>query len=193
VEKSWITQWSTKGQPIHLIPWVKEKIDRLCPGTKLAFSEYDYGAGNDVSGGLAQADVLGIFGKYGIFLAAYWGDLKPYNKAAFKLYRNYDGQNACFGDTSVSAATEDVIQTSCYAAVDSKNPGTLWVVVLNKNQKDSIHGKFKFQGKESYSTYEAYAFGKDSPEIKKVKKDNIDKDHFDYSLPPLSATVFVCR
>ncbi|HJT24204.1 MAG TPA: hypothetical protein VJ873_06480, partial [bacterium] len=167
--------------------------NKRCPGTQLAFSEYDYGAGNHVSGGLAQADVLGIFGKYGVLLACYWGDLKPYNQAAFKLYRNYDGKNGSIGDTEVSAATEDVAQTSCYAATDSKNPGTLWVVVLNKNQKDFLHGKFKFKGQETYSSYEAYSFGKDSPEIKLVKKDKVDKDHFDYSLPPLSATVFVCH
>ncbi len=193
VEKSWITQWSTKGQPIQLIPWVKGKINQHCPGTQLAFSEYDYGAGNHVSGGLAQADVLGIFGKYGVLLACYWGDLNAYNKAAFKLYRNYDGKDGSFGDTAVSAATEDVVQTSCYAATDSKNPGELWVVVLNKNQKDSLHGKFKFKGREAYSSYEAYSFGKDSPEIKWVKKDKVDGDHFDYSLPPLTATLFVCH
>ncbi|HTC22137.1 MAG TPA: glycoside hydrolase family 44 protein, partial [bacterium] len=193
VEKSWITQWSTKGQPIQLIPWVKEKIDKWCPGTQLAFSEYDYGAGNHVSGGIAQADVLGIFGKYGIFMSSYWGDLKPYNRAAFKLYRNYDGKNASIGDTAVSAATENVVQTSCYAATDSKTPGVLWVVVLNKSQKDSLQGKFKFQGKETYGSYEAYSFDANSPDIKLVKKDKVDKDHFDYSLPPLSATLFVCR
>lgn len=193
VEKSWITQWSTKGQPIQLIPWVKQKIDRRSPGTKLAFSEYDYGAGEHISGGLAQADALGIFGKYGVFLACYWGDLKPYNRAAFKLYRNFDGKGGAFGDTAVSAATEDVAQTSCYAATDSKNPGVLYVVVLNKNEKDSIHGKFKFQGKETFGSYEAYSFGPKSADLQLVKRDKVDKDHFDYSLPPLSATLFVCR
>ncbi len=193
VEKSWITQWSTKGQPIQLIPWVKEKIDKLCPGTQLAFSEYDYGGGGHVSGGIAQADVLGIFGKYGIFMSSYWGDLKPYNRAALKLYRNYDGKNASIGDTAVSAATEDVTKTSCYAATDSKTPGVLWVVVLNKNQKDSVHDKFKLQGKGTYGSYEAYSFDANSPDIKLVKKDKVDKVHFDYSLPPLSATLFVCR
>jgi hypothetical protein len=193
VEKSWITQYSTKGQPIQLIPWVMEKIGRDYPGTRLAFSEYDYGAGDHVSGGLAQADVLGIFGKYGVFLAAYWGDMKPYNLAAFKLYRDYDGKNGAFGDTCVSAASEDITRSSCYAAIDSKNPGTLWVIVLNKDQKNSVNGKFKFQGKEAYKAYEAYGFDAKSPGIRLLKKGSVDKDHFDYSLPPLSATLFVCR
>ena len=192
MEKSWITQ-STGGKPIQLIPWVKQKIDKYYPGTQMAFSEYDYGAGGHVSGGIAQADVLGIFGKYGVFLSNYWGDLKAYNKAAFKLYRDYDGQGGAFGDTEVSSATEDVTQSSCYASVDSKTPGVLWVVALNKNQKDSIQGKFKVQGKTVYKTYEAYSFDSNSSDIKEVKKGNFDKDHFDYSLPPLSATLLVCK
>ena len=193
VEKSWITQWSTKGKPLQLLPWIKQKIDKRYPGTQLAFTEYDYGAGDHVSGGIAMADVLGIFGKNGVFMASYWGDLKPYIKSALKIFRNYDGKNGSFGDTAVSAGSEDVIQTSIYAATDSKSPGTLWMVVLNKNQKDSLHGKFKFQGKETYKEYEAYAFDAKSADIKQVKKDHIDKDHFDYSLPPLTATLFVCR
>ena len=192
VEKSWITQ-STGGKPIELIPWVQQKIDKYYPDTKMAFSEYDYGAGDHISGGLAQADVLGIFGKYGVYLANYWGDLKAYNKAAFKLYRNYDGKGSAFGDTEVSAATEDVTQSSCYAAVDPQNPGTLWIVALNKNQKDSLNGKFKVQGKDQYKTYTAYGFDSSSAEIRKLKTGNFDGDHFDDSLPPLSATLLVCK
>jgi len=44
VEDSWITQNSTSGKAIRLIPWVKEKIAKWYPGTHLAFSEYDFGA-----------------------------------------------------------------------------------------------------------------------------------------------------
>jgi mannan endo-1,4-beta-mannosidase len=191
MEKSWIAD--TWKKPIQLIPWLKEKIDKYDPGVKLAFTEYDYGAGDHVSGGLAQADVLGIFGKNGVFMSNYWGDLKPYNKAAFKIYRNYDGKGSAFGDTCVSSATENVIQTSVYAATDSKTPGALWLLVLNKNQKNSIHGKFQIQGKETYQSYQSYGFDSNSPEIKSLKKDKIDENKFDYSLPPLSATLLVCH
>ncbi|HEY5038608.1 MAG TPA: glycoside hydrolase family 44 protein, partial [bacterium] len=178
MEKSWIT--NSWGKPIQLITWVKEKIDKHYPGTKLAFTEYDYGAGDHISGGLAQADVLGIFGKYGVYLSSYWGDLKPYNKAAFKFYRNYDGNGSAFGDTEISSGTDDIIQTSVYAATDSKKTGTVWIVVLNKNQKDGLHGKFKIQGKDAYKAYEAYGFDHKSPEIKLVRKGNInDKNQFD--------------
>ncbi len=193
IEKSWITQWSTHNKPIRLIPWVQEKIDKNYPGTKLSFSEYDYGGGNHISGGIAQADVLGIFGKTGVYMSNYWGDLNPYNKAAFKLYRNYDGKNAAFGGTSVSATAGDVALASIYAATDPSQPGTLWLVVLNKSQKDSIHGKFKFQGKDAHKKYVCYGFDGKSSEVQKIKEGGIDKDHFEYSLAPLSATLFVCK
>ena len=191
MEDSWIAD--TWKKPIQLIPWLKEKIDKYDREMKLAFTEYDYGAGDHISGGLAQADVLGIFGKNGIFMSNYWGDLKSYNKAALRIYRNYDGNNGAFGDTSVSAASEDIIQTSVYAATDSKTTGTLWILVLNKSQKNSINGKFKLQGKGIYQTYQSYGFDSTSSDVKPLKKDKIDQNQFSYSLPPLSATLFVCR
>ena len=49
VEKSWITTYSTQKKPIQLLTWVKQKIDQRYPGTKLAFTEYDYGSGDHVS------------------------------------------------------------------------------------------------------------------------------------------------
>jgi mannan endo-1,4-beta-mannosidase len=193
VEKSWITASSTQGKAIQLIPWLKGKIEQNYPGTGLGFSEYDYGAGDHVSGGIAQADVLGIFGKYGVALAAYWGKLKPYNLAAFHLYRDYDGKGSAFGDTEISSGSDDISQTSIYAAADSKRAGALWVVVLNKNQKESVSGKFEIQGKTSYQSWQRYGFDSQSAEIKLMGSGSLSQNKFDYSLPPLTASLFVCR
>ena len=72
-------------------------------------TEYNFGAGDHISGGLAQADVLGIFGREGLYLGNYWGDgpgngkLPSYIKSAFRLFRNYDGKGGTFGDTAVAA------------------------------------------------------------------------------------------
>ncbi len=191
VEKSWIT--NNSKAPIRLIPWLQEKITKRYPGTKIGISEYDYGAGNHISGGLAMADVLGVFGKNDVFLANYFGDLKPYNQAALKIYRNYDGKNSTFGDTAVSAAGEDITQTSIYAATDSKHRGLLWVLVINKNQTDSINGKFKIQGQNDYKTYAAYGFNPKSPEIQSLSGGSLNQNQFNYSLTPLSATLFVLK
>ena len=93
-EKSWITQWSTRG-PIRLLPRLREKIEKNYPGTRLAITEYYYGGGADISGGLAQADVLGIFGREGVFAAALWHTGRTDDRfihAAFAMYRNCDGK-----------------------------------------------------------------------------------------------------
>lgn len=132
-ETSWIAQDSVGG-PIALLPRLQGKIDANAPGTKLAVTEYNYGGGQHISGGIAQADVLGIFGREGVFAACEWplaGD-ESYLEGAFEMYRNFDGANGRFGDTSVRAGTDDIAGTSIYASVNSSDPEHIVVVALNK-------------------------------------------------------------
>jgi hypothetical protein len=132
-ETSWIAQDSVGG-PIALLPRLQDKIDTNAPGTKLAVTEYNYGGGQHISGGIAQADVLGIFGREGVFAANEWplaGD-ESYIEAAFEMYRNFDGANGRFGDTSVRANTDDIAGTSVYASLDSADATRMVLVVLNK-------------------------------------------------------------
>jgi len=69
-ENSWIGQW--KSHLLPLIPELQASVDRYYPETGLSISEYKYGGGNDISGGIAQADVLGIFAKYDLHPANLW-------------------------------------------------------------------------------------------------------------------------
>ena len=68
-ENSWIVNDSLHA-PIRLLPRLKDKISASYPGTRLAITEYNYGAGNHISGAIAQADALGIFGRQELFAAA---------------------------------------------------------------------------------------------------------------------------
>jgi hypothetical protein len=70
-ENSWIAQFSTNG-PIRLLPRLEDKIAANYPGTKLSITEYNYGGANHISGGIAQADALGVFGREGLFAATLW-------------------------------------------------------------------------------------------------------------------------
>jgi hypothetical protein len=108
-EVSWITKWSSYG-PIRFIPRIKDKITAHYPGTELAFTEWNYGGGTHISGAIASADVLGIFGQEGVGLACNWdlGVPEPFMRAAFRAYRNFDGAGGQFGDTSIEATTSDV-------------------------------------------------------------------------------------
>jgi len=134
------------GGPIRLLPRLREKIAAHYPGTKIAITEYFYGRGGDITGGIAQADVLGIFGREGVFAATLWplanvdgawgGDAAAayaYAWGAFRIFRDYDGAGGSFGDTGFSASTTDVANTSVYASVDAANPNRVVVVAINKS------------------------------------------------------------
>jgi mannan endo-1,4-beta-mannosidase len=202
VEKSWIA--ASWGKPIRLIPWFKERIAANYPGTELAMTEYNYGVGNHISGGLAQVDVLGVLGREGVYLATYWGDgpgngpLPAYIKAAFQLYRNYDGKGGAYGDTAVAAAPADLNQASVFAALDTKHPGTLTVLVINKEQHAAFNGKIEItpdgNGKLApYARVEVFAIDGSTPAVRALPPAVISNNQIAYRLPPLSATLFVCR
>jgi hypothetical protein len=131
VETSWVE--SDFGAPLQLIPEMKKKIAANNPGTKLSFTEYYYGAGEHISGAIAQADVLGIFGREDVYAASMWEQgSSNLLYAAMRMFTAYDGKDARFGDTSVQAATSDVAKTSVYASVDAKNPSRMVLVAINK-------------------------------------------------------------
>jgi mannan endo-1,4-beta-mannosidase len=196
-EKSWIDD--SLGKSIRLIPWLREKIDKRYPGTKLSMTEYDFGGSAHISGALAQADVLGALGREGVFLANYWGtaagngELPPYVAAAFKLYRNYDGRGGTYGDTAVTAKAADVSKASVYAATDSKKSGQLTVLVINKDQRARYTGQLVLRGSTKYGRAQAYVLDKSSPQIRAAGTIEVKDNRIEYTLPPLSATLLVCE
>lgn len=57
----------------QLIPRMRQWVADEYPGTKLAVTEYNWGALEDITGAIAQADLLGIFGREGLDVATIWG------------------------------------------------------------------------------------------------------------------------
>ncbi len=134
VETSWISIDARVGA-IRLLPRMREKIAAHYPGTQLAITEYNYGGGEHVSGAIAEADVLGIFGREDAFAAALW-DLSGGTRfidGAFAAYCNYDGAGGRFGDTSVAAATSNHETSSVYASVDAGSDERMVLVAINKS------------------------------------------------------------
>lgn len=131
-ETSWIRDYL--GGPIDLLHDLFGRIDDHYPGTKLAFTEWNYGGGGHISGALATADVLGIFGREGVGLASYWflQQDESFALAAFRAYCNYDGAGSRFGDTSMHATTDDVATTSVYASLDADDSDRVVLVAINK-------------------------------------------------------------
>ncbi len=126
-DESWI------GEPVQLIPRMRQWVAENYPGTKLAITEYNWGALAHINGALAQADVLGILGREGVDLATLWDppEIDQPGMFAFRMYRNYDGQEHTFGETSVRAVSADQGQLSVYAARRGSD-GALTLMVINK-------------------------------------------------------------
>lgn len=143
IEDSWITDgilrdYSGQGnhEGVELLNRVQDDIAEFKPGTLLSVSEYNYGGGNHISGGIAQADVLGIFGREGVWNASWWPiedeANSQYVKAGFEMYTDFDGQGGRFGDLSVSADTDSVAESSVYASRSTENPNEMIVVAINR-------------------------------------------------------------
>jgi PKD repeat protein len=128
VDPTWI------NAKVMLIPRLKNWVSTYYyPGTPVGITEYNWGAESHINGATTQADILGIFGREGLDVAARWttpAASTPTYKA-MKMYRNYDGNKSTFGDTSVSAVVPNPDNLSAFAAVRSGD-GAMTVMVINK-------------------------------------------------------------
>jgi uncharacterized protein (TIGR03437 family) len=134
----WMKDVENGGGPVApmLIPRLKDIVAKNYPGTKIAITEYNWHGNDTLNGGLAQADILGIFGREGLDLATLWGPSKATDPLAFayKMYRNYDGIGGTFGETSVQASSANQSQLAVYAA--TRSDLNLTAVVINKTNSD---------------------------------------------------------
>lgn len=196
-ENSWIADCCSEYLPI--IPRLQQAIEEHYPGTKLAITEYEYGAMGSISGGLAQAAALGAFGKYGVDIVTLWGieDGDRYAASAFELYRNYDGEGSTYGNTDVRARTNDRENISVYASIEDDDPSTLHVILINKNRDGRFEAQFDIQSSASYSSGEAWFFDEENSEISQDDSFEEDVDlsgsSFSYIIPSMTATHLVLR
>jgi hypothetical protein len=142
----------------QMIPRMKKWVQDNYPGTKIAITEYNWGAPEHISGAVAQADILGIFGREGLDLGAVWGppDLNSPLQFAFKIFRNYDGAGGEFGNTSLAASSADQGKLSVYAARRTADRAVT-VVVINKTfgdlRADLTFDQFRAKGPANVYRY----------------------------------------
>ncbi|HYF03333.1 MAG TPA: glycoside hydrolase family 44 protein [Patescibacteria group bacterium] len=188
-EDSWIGQWFS---PIALIPALQASVNKNYPGTKLAFTEYNYGGENHISGGIALADQFGIFGKYGVYMSNMWGEIKGYNSAAFKIYRNYDGNFSTFGDMNVFARTSDNENSSVYAA--TKGDSALHIILINKHFTQPLNASISIAAPGQFTTGRVWTFDATSPQIRQLAPiTSVQNNMLQYSVQPLSVTHIILR
>jgi hypothetical protein len=189
---TWVEQYVFDG-PMELIPRFQSWIRTYYPGTKLSFSEYSIDSGNKlITDALAEADVLGIFGRQQVDFANMWIPPAPTDPIAysFRLYRNYDGNGSQFGDTSVQSNSTNQGELSIYGATRSSD-GALTLVVINKTTA-SIATKLALQNFESTGTAAAYSYSNSNlTSIESVGNVSLSGKTLNYTYPAYSATVLV--
>ena len=189
-ENSWIA--GAVG-PIRLLPRIREKIEKHYPGTRLAITEYYFGAGDHISGGLAQADVLGIFGREGVFAATLWhlGRSKDtFIHGAFAMFRNFDGAGGAFGDTGLAVTGGDPARASLYAGVDAKKQTTL--VALNKTE-GPLRVRIELKDLPAFKTASVYRLTSAAPKPAAQPDLAAPAGPLTLELPPLSVSTLVLR
>jgi Glycoside hydrolase family 44 len=126
-------------QAPQLIPMMQSWIKNDYPGTKTAITEYNWGGQEHINGALAQADILGIFGSYGLDLGALWGPPNSTTQIpglmAFEIYRNYDGNNSMFGNQAFASTSANQDLLSVYGALRTSDHAKT-IVVINKTYGD---------------------------------------------------------
>ena len=197
IEDSWITKdYYDKPTPIQLIPWLKEKIAAHYPGTKLAITEYNYGDGIHISHAVAQADVLGIFGREGLFAANFLPLIdtpltKGYLTGAFEMYLDYNGKGSMVGDLSLPVQNSDVVRTSVYAIKSSTDPNVLHIIAINKTNIEVTANINLIGG--GFKTANAYQLTASKITPQAVGPVRLEGDKLIERLPRLSITTIEVR
>ncbi|MGO9614346.1 MAG: glycoside hydrolase family 44 protein [Dissulfurispiraceae bacterium] len=185
-DESWI------NTAVFLIPRMHDWVDANYPGTKLSISEYNWGGLESINGALAQADVLGIFGREGLDLATLWDpptETQP-GSFAFRMYRNYDAAGHGFGDVSVQAASADQSMLAVYAAERSAD-NALTIIVINKSLSD-LTSEISLAGFAPAPTALVYQYGATSQDaIIQLPDQPVTASGFSTSFPGNSITLFI--
>jgi len=193
--------------PPMMIRRMKQWVAADYPGTKTAITEYNWGGQEHISGAVAQADILGIFGREGLDLGALWGapELNSPAMFAFKVFRNYDDAGGEFGDLSLSATSSDQGKLAVYAA-QRRADRAITIVVVNKTFGDLksdvvlTHLKTKKRAKAfEYSNADLKQIRTlpDASVVRVTKKDQTGKVKEsllrDQVFPAMSITLFVVQ
>jgi hypothetical protein len=187
-EDSWITRDNLK-EPMQELRRLRRSIDKHYPGTKLAVGEYDFGGKNHISGTIAQADALGIFGREGVYIACNWRDMTEgdYIWAGFRAFRDYDGRGGAFGRTGLAVqSTADPAAASIYASRDEG--GRVVAVAINKTA-EKMPVKIALTTGALPRSATVYSFTASELRPRAVRR-TVDRD-FTTDLPAMSVSTIV--
>ncbi len=185
-DASWI------ADKVMLIPRMKGWIDAYYyPGTPIGITEYNWGAESHINGATTQADILGIFGREGLDMAARWTtpDASTPTYKAMKIYRNYDGNKSTFGDTSVLASAPNPDNVAVFAAQRTAD-SALTVMVISKYLSGTTPVTLNLSNFSASGTAQVYQLTS-SNAITRLADATLSGSSLTYTAPAQSVTLFV--
>lgn len=189
-EPTWISGWlrdAGEFPAVVLIPYLQRAVDSYYPGTKLAITEYSFYADGHISGGIAQADFLGAAGRHGVYMANRWYDITGWARAAFLLYRDYDGAGGVYGDVSVMAATSDAASVPAYASLSQSDTSRLHLMLINRSYDSTAAVSVSIAGGRTYDAGECWYLGRSDSLLHHQSLPAIAGNSFVYPVPPMRA------
>jgi hypothetical protein len=151
VDESWIKD------TVQLIPRMKRIIAESYPGLGFAIGEYNFGAEDHVSGGLAVAEALGRFAQGGVQAAFYWTYPPDHSPAfwAFRAYRDFDGKGGRFLDLFIPAAAPE--GASLFASRDQSGSHVV-AVLLNLRSDRTVRPRVALHGCGAVTSPRAFRY-----------------------------------
>jgi len=189
-DPSWMGRETDKV--IRLIPLLHDWINEANPGMQLALGEYAFGGEKDVSGGIAQIELLGVFAREKLDLAFYWFFPAPNSPQyfAYKLFRNPDGKHTAFGEKYLPVSGDHGEDVSIHAAKDSTT-GRISFILVNKRVAKDAKVKLTFKRDVKAQDCIAYEFsGVDRFCIGQLPPQHVEGREVTVELPAMSAKRF---
>jgi len=181
-DESWI------GEPVRLIPRLKKMVEENYPGRGVAIGEYNFGAAQHMSGGLAQAEALGRFAEGGLTAAFYFTYPPPRSPAwwAFRAYRNFDGDGGRFQDTYVPSKAEE--GTSLFAS-RSADGRRVVAIALNVEPDTARDARVELKGCGALKAVRVMTYVGEASGFSEQPASSMGAGVVGAQLPPYSITV----
>ena len=189
-QESWIRKTTNPG-PVALIPRIRKWIETNDPGMMLSLGEYNYGGSDNVSGGLAQAELFGIFARERLDLAFIWSHPEGSQESAWKLFRNYDGAKGRFGNRFLECSSEHA-DISMFAARRTEDKCAT-IVIVNKNLHSPCTFSLDLNGLAGTVRVWRFDQDHDNQVVEVEKAAGNTKETLTLELPAASASMVVIK
>jgi hypothetical protein len=204
IKSLWDPKWRTKdtwmgeetGGKLAILPMIKGWIDEGNPGMKFSVGEYEWSGwdgGYDISGAVAQVEVLRVFAEQGVDMAYYWANPRKNSPVffAFKMLRNPDGKHTAIGDSYLPAKVSRPDDVQAFVTRSAKDEAKLSFVFLNKRVKKSARIKLKLSAPLPEQAVVPYELSGANPKaIGELPARKVGGSSIEVELPPMSVLRF---